>query len=109
MRLLTCIIGMVAAGAAILFAISNRGTVSVSMWPFPLALDLSLYVLVFTSVALGFFVGALTSWVAAGKHRRRARRQQSELRAMESDLEDLRIRLDPPSEGALGSNMEEVP
>ena len=94
MRLITWIIGITVALVSVLFAVSNRGPVSITMWPFPFAVDLGLYAVVLTSVFAGFLVGALTTWVAAGKHRRRVRRQRAEIRALETELDGLRSRLD---------------
>ena len=99
---------MIVALASVLFAVSNRGTVSVSVWPFPFAIDLGLYVIVLISVLSGFLVGALTSWVAAGKHRRRVRRQRTEIRTMESEINSLRTRLDAATAKASESSMDEA-
>ena len=41
----------------------------------------------------GFLVGALVTWVAAGKHRRRVRKQRTEIRTLEGELSDVRARL----------------
>lgn len=86
MRLLTWIVGFVVAVTAILFAVSNRVPVSITIWPFPFALDVGLFVIVLASVFAGFVVGALVTWVAQGKHRRKVRRQRSEIRSLEADL-----------------------
>lgn len=99
---------MIVALASVLFAVSNRDSVSVSVWPFPFAIDLGLYVIVLISVLSGFLVGALTSWVAAGKHRRRVRRQRTEIRTMESEINSLRTRLDAATTKASESPMDEA-
>jgi putative membrane protein len=90
MRLVTWTVGLIVAVAAILFAVSNRAPVSVTVWPFPFAVDVGLYIIVLASVFAGFLVGALVTWVAQGKHRRKVRRQRAEIRSLEGELADAR-------------------
>ena len=90
MRLITWIVGLIVAIAAVLFAVSNRTSVSITVWPFPFAVDLGLYIIVLVSVFAGFLVGALVTWVAQGKHRRKVRRQRAEIRGLEGELADAR-------------------
>lgn len=90
MRLITWIVGLVVAVTAVLFAVSNRAPVSITVWPFPFALDVGLYIIVLASVFAGFLVGALVTWVSQGKHRRKVRRQRSEIRSLEGDVAALR-------------------
>lgn len=93
MRLLTWLVAVAVAVVTVLFAISNRTPVSITVWPFPFAVDVGLYLIVIGAVFAGFLVGALVTWVAAGKHRRRVRKQRGEIRALEGELADLRTRL----------------
>lgn len=93
MRLLTWLVGVAVAIVTVLFAVSNRMPVSITVWPFPFALDVGLYIIVIAAVLAGFLVGALLTWVAAGKHRRRVRKQRAEIRALEGELADVRARL----------------
>ena len=92
---------MTVALLAILFAVSNRDAVSITLWPLPFAVDVGLYVIVLAAVLAGFLVGALATWMAAGKHRRRVRRQRSEIRGLESELDDVRNRLDESTKASL--------
>ena len=93
MRLLTWLIGVIVAIATVLFAVSNRAPVMITVWPFPFALDLGLYIIVLISVFAGFLVGALVTWFSGGKHRRRVRKQRAEIRALEGELSDARARI----------------
>ncbi|MDG2242849.1 MAG: LapA family protein [Rhodospirillaceae bacterium] len=93
MRLLTWLIGVAVAVVTVLFAISNRSPVSISVWPFPVAVDVSLYILILAAVFSGFLVGAFVTWVKAGKHRRRVRQQRTEIRTLEGELSDVHARL----------------
>lgn len=93
MRFLTWLIGVAVAVFMVTFAVSNRTPVSVSVWPFPFALDLGLYIIILGAALLGFLVGVLVTWVAGGKHRRQVRRQRNEIRNLEGELSDTRARL----------------
>ncbi len=94
MRLITWLIGVAVAITTILFAVSNRETVSVTLWPFPFAIDLGVYIVVLVGVFAGFLVGALVTWLAGAKHRRRVRQQRAEIRSLEGELADARSRLE---------------
>ncbi|MEQ8735909.1 MAG: LapA family protein [Rhodospirillaceae bacterium] len=93
MRLITWLIGVAVAITTILFAVSNRETVSITLWPFPFALDVGVYIVVLAGVFAGFLVGALVTWLAGAKHRRRVRLQRAEIRTLEGELADIRLRL----------------
>ncbi|MEQ9109167.1 MAG: LapA family protein [Rhodospirillaceae bacterium] len=93
MRLITWLIGVAVAITTILFAVSNRETVSITLWPFPFALDVGIYIVVLAGVFSGFLVGALVTWLAGAKHRRRVRLQRAEIRTLEGELADIRSRL----------------
>ena len=79
----------------ILFAVSNRETVSVGFWPLPFLADVPLYLLCFLSLLVGALIGVAAAWVAGHRNRRelRARRRridalERELMATQSQLED---------------------
>lgn len=94
MRFITWLVGVAVAIFVVTFAVSNRTPVSVTVWPFPFALDLGLYIIILGAVLMGFGVGVLVTWVAAGKHRRQVRRQRVEIRNLEAELGDARARVD---------------
>ena len=54
----------------ILFAVSNRETVSVGFWPLPFLADVPLYLLCFLSLLIGTLIGAATASMA-GRGKRR--------------------------------------
>jgi len=89
MRLLTSVVALFVAFVCVSFAVSNRDAVTISLWPFPFAVDLGLYSIVLASVLGGFVAGYLVAWVAAGKHRRRVRKQKAEIHTLEAELAGL--------------------
>lgn len=73
MRLLGWFLIIVLAPLAIAFAVANRGNVTISFDPFPLALDLPLYLAVFAALALGMMIGGVASRFALWRKRARNR------------------------------------
>jgi uncharacterized integral membrane protein len=70
----------------IVFAVANRDFVPLDLWPFEVALELPVFVLVLGSLLVGFVIGALVMWLSAGKQRRRARAARSELGKLERQV-----------------------
>ena len=58
MRILYRAIILAAAILLILFAVSNRETISLELWPLPFLVDLPLYLLFFLSMMVGAVFGA---------------------------------------------------
>ena len=76
----------------VLFALSNRQQVSLSLWPLDLTWQAPLAVAVLLVGALTFLLGALMVWVTSLPHRRRARRAADEIRRLEQEVEGFRAR-----------------
>ena len=88
---------IILAGAIllILFAVSNRETVSLELWPLPFTVDLPLYLLFFLSLLVGAVIGASAARIAGRgtrrelrRHRRRSEALERELAATQSQLEN---------------------
>lgn len=75
---------------AVLFALSNRGFVALSIWPLPFSVDAPVYLVALGGLAVGFFAGGVVAWFGAGRTRTRARAAERALRGREVELEDLR-------------------
>ena len=76
-----------------LFAVSNRETVSLALWPLPFLVDLPLYLLFFLSLLVGAVIGASAARIAGRgtrhelrRHRRRSEALERELAATHSQL-----------------------
>jgi uncharacterized integral membrane protein len=94
-RILFRAVFLVIAISLILFAVSNRETVSIGFWPLPFLADLPLYLLCFLSLLIGALIGVAAAWIAGRRNRRElsARRRriealERELMATQSQLED---------------------
>jgi uncharacterized integral membrane protein len=87
MRILSWIVLALAALVLILFAVSNRETVSVGLWPLPALVELPLYLVVLGTLVIGFVVGQLLTWIAGWRWRREARRSRERIAMLERELE----------------------
>jgi uncharacterized integral membrane protein len=70
----------------ILFAISNRGTVTVGFWPLSYLAEAPLYLLVFLSALIGALGGAAAAWIAGRRDRRELRSRRRRIEALEREL-----------------------
>jgi uncharacterized integral membrane protein len=71
----------------ILFAVSNRESVSVELWPLPALIELPLYLVVLGTLLVGFFAGELVAWVRNWRWRRDARRSRDRIAVLERELD----------------------
>ena len=98
MKLLFWATVLVVAALAALFAVSNRETVSLALWPFPFLVELPLYLAVLASLLLGFVLGQLAGWMGAGRLRRELRRAGRRIAALERELGATQAQLDTAPE-----------
>ncbi|MCW2235802.1 LapA family protein [Azospirillum canadense] len=92
MRFIALIITVPIAIAAVLFAISNRGVVTLSLWPLPFTLDAPVYLATLVALAVGFLAGGIVAWNAQRRHRRRARRSTDRVFYLERELKETQAR-----------------
>ena len=90
MRLIYWFIAGPLIGVAVLFALSNREFVDLSIWPLPFSVTSPVYLIALGGLAVGFFAGGVVAWLGAGRTRARARAAERTLRSREVELEDLR-------------------
>jgi uncharacterized integral membrane protein len=84
-----------AALVLILFAVSNRETVSVSFWLLPgAAIEMPLYLVVLGTLIIGFLVGEVVAWVGNWRWRREARRSRERIAVLERELAAERVQRD---------------
>ncbi len=95
-RFLSWVFMLPAAAAVIVFAVANRGVVSVDLWPFPISVEAPFSLFLLTGLAVGFAFGAFGAWMSGAGARARVRAQARadarRARAAERDLEALRHR-----------------
>lgn len=92
MRYLSLILTIPVAVLAVLFAVSNRGVVTFSLWPTPFTVDAPVYLATLAFLVVGFVFGGVITWLGQGRHRRRGRVMADRVAILERDLKDAQVR-----------------
>ncbi len=90
MRLLILLIFLL---VLVVFALSNPAPVHLGIWPTDLVLVAPMSLTILVGMGVAFFVGALFVWFSAMGQRRRARRAEARVRALDAEVAALRARL----------------
>ena len=77
-----------------LFAMSNRESVHLGLWPFDYSLELPLSIALLIAFAIAFLLGALLVWFSVIGARLRVRRAEHAIKMLESQVADLKSRLE---------------
>jgi lipopolysaccharide assembly protein A len=85
---------LIVAILVILFAVSNRETASIGLWPLPFLVELPLYLLFFLSLLIGAAIGASAAWIAGRRDSRELRRRRRRIEALERELVATQARLE---------------
>ncbi len=85
----------------VIFALSNRAPAQVLFWPFDLAWEAPMALIVLVASALSFLLGAVVAWGAALPARRRARALEKAGRLLETELDRLKVEVAARREGAI--------
>lgn len=98
-RIATALITLPFLLLAILFAISNRDAVEITLWPLPYAATLPLFVTILVMLFIGFLIGAGFMWIKVLRTSRQIRilrrvadQQEEELNRLRRDK---RLAVDP--------------
>ena len=76
----------------VVFALSNRSSVSVGLWPTDASLVVPLSLAVLGAGAIFFVLGAIVAGLSSMRQARRARRAENRVRSLEREVETLRPR-----------------
>jgi len=86
--------------AVVVFALANRGDVTINLWPLPWTVDLPVFLVVLGCLLAGFLAGGAVMWLSAGPRRREGRRAAHEAGRLSRELEDVKRRLARTAESA---------
>lgn len=93
-KLVTWLIAIPLAVAVAFFAIANRQSVTVDLWPLPYAMTLPLFIIIIATVIFGFLIGVLVHWIIAGRLRLRAIRAERRAEIAERELAHMKAERD---------------
>jgi lipopolysaccharide assembly protein A len=79
----------------VMFTLSNEGVVQLGLWPTDFSVQAPLSVAVLVISAVFFLLGAIVVGMGSLAQRRRARRAESKVRALEAEMSQLKLRLTP--------------
>jgi len=88
------------------FAIANRQTVTVSLWPLPWEASLPLFLVLLAVLLLGLMAGGLIVWLGGHRYRATARQQTRSNVSLRRQVDDLKaapppaVALPAPQSGA---------
>ena len=74
----------------VIFAVMNRETVHVELWPWPWDAETPLFILVGATFLVGFLAGALAMWFSGKSGRRRFRELSQSSARNAKDLNNLK-------------------
>ena len=94
MKLLYWLIAAPLMVLAVLFAVSNRESVDLALWPLPWVIEAPVYAIALGALALGVVVGAFVAWVGGGRARGRARSAERKFHEQQRDVEALEKRVE---------------
>lgn len=92
MRALYWILAGALAALAGLFALNNRGELTVDFWPVGPELQMPVFVALVGALYLGFALGAVVAWFATASSRRRARAAERKAAELDADLQTLKAK-----------------
>lgn len=79
----------------VVFAVSNRVVVTITLWPFPFELQTELFLVVLLSLLIGLLLGLLIAWIGGSRARREARANAKRIAALQREVDGLRAPPDP--------------
>lgn len=79
---------------AALFAVANRETVTVSLWPLTEPVETQLWIVIAAPLYVGFLLGALVAWASGHGTRARGRAAARRAEALQRDNAALQSQLD---------------
>jgi uncharacterized integral membrane protein len=109
MRRFGWIVGIPVIVIVAVFAVMNRQSVTLDLWPLPWEASAPLFMLTLGTILFGFLFGCLVMWVSGSKHRRRLRETRRDLDAARSELHVARQRPPEPRGTAVVVQQNRLP
>lgn len=103
MRYLSWIVTLPVALVAVLFAISNRESVTFALWPLPFTMEAPLYLATLAALVAGFVCGGAVVWLSQGRRRRIARKAKAHALRLEREIDSIGRRAADAEERSLAA------
>lgn len=118
MKVIIWIVSILVAILLVCFALANRDTVSIGLWPLVDRLELRFFVAILLAGAVGFLAGGLVAWSAQSRWRRIARERGRRIQTLNDQVDRLEARVaeqrradavtPPPALPAANTEMRQV-
>jgi putative membrane protein len=93
-----------------LFAVNNRQSVDLELWPLPWAIPaIPVFALTLVAILFGFLFGCLVMWLTGARHRRRLREARRDLDSARSELHVVKQRPVAPTGTAVTLTQTRLP
>jgi uncharacterized integral membrane protein len=89
MKLVSWIFFVLLLLLALGFALNNRQTTTLNLWPAGVVIEAPLYLFSLGTFFAGFVLGALTGWIGHIPHRMEARRLRRDVGKLREKIEDM--------------------
>ena len=96
MKIFSGLLGFIVIAVALTFALANRQTAVVSLWPLGVEIQAPLYLLTLGTLLFGVLIGAAVAWFNLLPHRFKARRMRKDLVALQDKVASLQQTVVPP-------------
>ena len=97
MTFFSSLLGMAFLFVSLCFALSNRQSVTVSLWPFDIAITAPLFLLTLGFLLMGLLLGGVMVWFSCMPHRLAARRLRKDVTRLEKEVGTLQQQIIPPT------------
>lgn len=91
MRLINWILLFPLVLIALSFAVSNRGDITLTLWPLPFAVDLPIVFFGFLMILVGFLLGGFASWKGGQNSRKVARENKKKANDLDREVRSLKV------------------
>jgi uncharacterized integral membrane protein len=97
MRILRLLIIVPLLLLLVLFTLSNRAPLHLSLWPTDFTADPPASVVILGAMAVAFLAGAFVVWISELGRRRRAWQAEHSVKLLEDQVKALKAQLSPPN------------